>query len=99
MHPSQGVHADPVHHRKLHQWTREHQNWATKQWKKVLGAWHQDARCSPGSSMLLQEAGLEMCCGIRRQDVTNMLSNTLTQLHREQFGILYVSQRYFDTWN
>ncbi|ROL41521.1 Transposable element Tcb1 transposase [Anabarilius grahami] len=27
----------PVHRRKRQQWTREHQNWTTEQWKKV--AW------------------------------------------------------------
>jgi len=32
----------PVHRRKSQQWTREHQNWTTEQWKKV--AWSDESR-------------------------------------------------------
>ncbi|ROL43068.1 Rho guanine nucleotide exchange factor 2 [Anabarilius grahami] len=36
----------PVHHRKSQQWTREHQNWTTEQWKKV--AWSDESGGWPG---------------------------------------------------
>ncbi|KAK3523811.1 hypothetical protein QTP70_010172 [Hemibagrus guttatus] len=32
----------PVHHRKRQQWAREHQNWTTEQWKKVV--WSDESR-------------------------------------------------------
>jgi len=32
----------PVHRRKSQQWTREHQNWTTEQWKKL--AWSDESR-------------------------------------------------------